>query len=221
MQNELEASSQANAELVESKRVIESEISMWRTRLERASIAKQSSDDQINQLQVELAQLKSKLDESHLQLLEFKNLYLNQLKIREMVEKNSEKREAQLNELQFNYESCVQELKSLSQANSAQRREYEIYLKDLQVQVSRDKCDGQVVEKVKEALLEQHARIDQLIESHQSQDDLIKQLKLLVDTFRARFAVVKGKLNDVLFKSYESDVMSKSKLFYLSKNTTI
>lgn len=84
LETELEKSNQMNVKLNDSRNELKLELDQMKQNYVRnvdTQVAKMSiNDEKINELELELAKITSKLDESYLQLNDTKKNYLNQLK---------------------------------------------------------------------------------------------------------------------------------------------
>jgi chromosome segregation ATPase len=167
-------------------------------------VKKECTDERIANLEVELAKVRSKRDECQLQMLEFKNNYASQAKAADSFERKLRQSEYECSQMRLNYESCMTELRVLSEANAQYEtcvRELEFKVNDEHVVTARGRQNMEdVIQRLVKSYQEQQKKIEAVVGAYKVQSMHVQTLRDLVEKFREQFSYTKPKLYEHQFQ---------------------
>ena len=220
-QSELDRVKELNADVTEAKRLAESQLEILSVQFNRnvssQDAKRESNDEQINNLEIELAKSKSKIDEAQLQLAEFKTNFTSQTKLVEHTERRLREKETECDELKLSYENCVLQFQNLNHANATQKQEYEMCIRELEFKVdeecnasnrSRTKMDS-FLQRAADTHGKQQKKIESLVALYKGQTLTIQNLRDLIEKFKEQFCYLKPRLDEYQSQFNENNSFSK------------
>jgi chromosome segregation ATPase len=218
VKSELEKSKEANS-LLENQ--LENARKSFSENLSEQDARLEFKDEKMQQIQIELTKTKSKLDETTLELSEFKTNYLNKMKLLELNEKKLEKKSTQCEDLKTAYENLVCEMASLNRDYLNQKEELEEQRLKLDLETNESSLERERVENFAgnlfKTLENKEKSVERLIEVFDEQNDEINRLKQALNDLRDKYLRIKPSIAEKKALNDEKNSTSMILKFILSK----